>query len=342
MPVRILYFSVHAILEYDEIRLFQSLGYTVFPLGSYFGGKRTQDFRPEIEFGREYYMLLDEFRRLGGIYSPHNACLENYIPEEFVDMFDACIIMHEPSVIAHYWSALSRRPVVWRTIGVDIEGADEKLRPFRDRGLKIVRYCPTESLGTKYLGHDAVIRFAKRRSDFLERRPDETFALTFSNDFAQRYPQEFALFAEATDGKRAFIGGMGNEACPDQLGLVSYERQLSLLSMATCYLYFSGTFIPYTLNFMEAWLAGAPLVALDCRAFYPEERCKFAEIPQLITNGEDGFLVKSVAEARDVLNALFDDEGLAHRIGEAGAAKAMSLFDEEVNGRAWKAFLEGL
>ena len=340
--MRILYFSVHAILEYDEIRLFQSLGYTVFSLGSYFGGKRTQEFRPEIEFGEEYHMLLEEFHRLGGVYSPYNGYLENHIPEAFVDMFDACVIMHEPSVVSHYWSTFSRRPVVWRTIGVDTEGADEALRPFRDRGLKIVRYCPTESLGKNYLGHDAVIRFAKRRSDFLERCPNEKFALTFSNDFAQRYPEEFAVFANSTSGKRALVGGKGNESYHDQIGLVSYERQLSLLSMATCYYYCSGTFIPYTLNFMEAWLAGAPLVALDCRAFYPEERCKFSEIPQLITNGEDGFLVKSVDEARDVVNALFDDERLAQKIGAAGAAKAASLFDEDVNGLAWKAFLESL
>jgi hypothetical protein len=340
--VRILYFSVHAILEYDEIRLFQSLGYTVFTLGSYFGGKRTQDFRPEISFGEDYYTLLGEFHRLGGVYSPYNSYLDNHIPEAFVDMFDACVIMHEPSVISHYWSTWSRRPVVWRTIGVDTEGADEALRPFRDQGLRIVRYSPTESLSKDYLGHDAVIRFAKRRSDFLERSPNEKFVLTFSNDFAQRYPDEFAVFEKSTAGKKALLGGKGNETYPEQIGLVSYERQLSLLSMATCYYYCSGTFIPYTLNFMEAWLSGAPLVALDCRAVYPEERCKFAEIPQLITNGRDGFLVRSVDEAREVVDALFNNESLAQRIGGAGATKAASLFDEEVNGLAWKVLLQNL
>jgi len=340
--MRILYFSVHAILEYDEIRMFQSQGYTVFPLGAYFGGKRSQGFRPEINFGAEFQMLMDEFTRLGGVYSPYNHYLANIIPDGFIDLFDVCIIMHEPSVISHYWPGLSRRPVVWRTIGVDTEGADQVLRPFRDRGLKVVRYSPTESLGADYLGHDAVIRFSKRRSDFLERCPSEKFALTFSNDFAQRYPEEFNIFLNSTSGKRALVSGKGNESYHDQLGLISYERQLSLLSMTTCYFYCSGTFIPYTLNFMEAWLAGAPLVALDCRAVYPEERCKFAEIPQLVTNGEDGFLVKSVTEAREVLNALFDDDRLAQKIGEAGAAKAATLFDEDVNGLAWKALLEAL
>lgn len=65
--MKILYFSVHAILEYDEIRMFQSLGHTVFSLGAYYGGKASQPFRPEIDFDQAAIQeIMDAFQSMGG------------------------------------------------------------------------------------------------------------------------------------------------------------------------------------------------------------------------------------------------------------------------------------
>ena len=100
--MNILYVSVHAILEFDEINLLRSLGYFVFPLGSYFGGEASQQFRPEIDFGPELLEWMDRFTVLGGHYSPHIKKDEYNLPEEFIKMFDCCIVMHNPELFELY------------------------------------------------------------------------------------------------------------------------------------------------------------------------------------------------------------------------------------------------
>lgn len=337
--MRILYFSVHAILEFDEIRLFHSLGHTVFPLGTYFGGKASQAFRPEINFDEDFFELMGQFKRMGGFFTSQTLGANAIIPASFIDLFDVVIVMHDANFLHQFWDILSRKPVVWRTIGVDVGGMDSRLKELRRNGLYIVRYSPFEEKSELYIGHDAVIRFSKRTSDYHQWSGTGQFALTFANDFAERFPLEYSLYVSAISGVDARLGGKGNFDLSNLLGLVSYDVQLDLLSRASCYFYTAGTFITYTLNFMEAWLAGAPLIALDCNFVYPEERCKFAEIPSLIEDGTDGFLVNSAKGAHDIMCELISNPDLGRRISSAAIERAKSLFDEAVNASLWQAFL---
>ncbi len=338
--MRILYMSVHSILEFDEIRLFRGLGYTIFPLGTYFGGKASQLFRPDLDFGDEFPHLLAEFERMGGIYNQNNPHTENRIPASFVDLFDVTVVMHEPDILHHHWQNLSRRPVIWRTIGVSITVTESRMKSLRDQGMHIVRYSPIEQACPEYLGHDAIIRFSKRLSDFLPWSGEGRFALTFSNNFAQRFPIEYKLYSAATRDIKAVLGGRGNDETAHAIGLVTYAEQLELLSKASSYFYAAGTFISYTLNFMEAWLSGVPLVTFDCRMLYNKETCRYSEVPSLVTDSQDGFIVGDATGARDILIELANNPDLAHKIGMAGAKKAASLFDEKVNATAWSDLLD--
>lgn len=337
--MRILYFSVHAILEFDEIRLFRYLGYDVFSLGTYFGGKASQAFRPEIDFGSDLNFFMSEFKRLGGYFSPDEDCTKSIIPKSFIELFDVVIVMHEPKFLTHFWDQLSCRPVIWRTIGVDIRGMDNRLSDLRRKGMHIVRYSPIEQKSDCYIGHDIIIRFSKRISDYEKWSGSGKFVLTFANDFAQRFAPEYQLYMSATKNLNAILGGVGNEDVPGSLGLVNYSKQLELLSNASCYFYSSGSFITYTLNFMEAWLAGTPMIVLDCQSVYSKEKCQFAEVQSLVTDGEDGFIINSAKGAHDIICELIGNIELSQKIGAAGAAKAKTFFDEHLNAELWKSFL---
>lgn len=336
--MRILYLSVHQVLEYDEIRMFQDLGHFAFPLGVYFGGSPVEPFRPPLHFSSPFEDMLAEFQRLGGVYRYAAPADQQVIPRSFVEQFDVVIVMHDLDFIERHWSALSAAKVVWRSIGVGTEQLEPRVAALRSAGMLVVRYCSTEQIASRYAGHDAVIRFGKVEDDIPVWQGGEAQVLTFSHLFRQRFPVEYAFYVEAVAGVTSKLGGTGNEDVPGALGIVDFATQQSLLTTSSLYFYGAGTFIPYTLNFMEAWLSGIPLVALDCRAVYSEPQCRFAEVPTLITSGVDGYLVRSPEEARRIFRDLMADEGLARRIGAAGAERARAHFSSRVIGPQWQAF----
>ncbi len=74
-------------------------------------------------------------------------------------------------------------------------------------------------------------------------------------------------------------------------------------------------------SIIEAMLTGLPVVATDIRGSREE-----------VVDGETGTLVElhdPVALA-NALQALAADEGLRHRMGQAGLARAIRLYDEDL------------
>ncbi len=88
----------------------------------------------------------------------------------------------------------------------------------------------------------------------------------------------------------------------------------------------------YTLNFIEAWMTGIPVVALG-------RRYNTAEVCELIENGVNGFFSDNVEELRTFITKLLENPLYARRIGDAGRAKAMKVFGMEAIRPEWKAFI---
>jgi hypothetical protein len=339
--MKILYYSVHQILEFDEISLLQSLGHEVFPLGTYFGGTSSEPFRPIPQFPHDLSEDLAVFQATGGRYRYGAPAAEQAISRAFVERFDAVVVMHDLDFIELYWEALSATTVIWRAIGVGTQLFEPRVAALRSKGLKIVRYCPTEARADGYAGHDAVIRFGKidHSNSWIGGRPE---LLTFSHAYRQRFPVEFDFYMEATKGLSALLGGAGNEDVPGALGIVDFDTQNDLFAHCAAYFYASGSFIPYTLNFMEAWLSGIPLVAINCRTVYPEEQCRFSEVPDLIRHGVNGFLVSTPEEASATFKAIIEQPELAKAISAKGVEAARSYFSSEVIGPKWQALLNNI
>jgi hypothetical protein len=336
--MKLLYVSVHQILEFDDLCIFATLGHEVFPLGVYFGGRNAEPFRPMPTLYPDLPDDLALFERLGGRYRYGAPAAEQSIPREFVQRFDAIIVMHDLDFIETHWEAIAAIPVIWRSIGVGTQHFEPRVKAFRARGGKIVRYCPMENRADGYAGHDAIIRFGKP-ANALPRARDRPDILTFSHTFGQRFPRELDFYLSATIGFPVLLGGGGNEAIEGSLGIVDFAEQGRLLAQCAVYFYAAGTYIPYTLNFMEAWLAGIPIVAIDCRTIYPEDQCRFAEIPLLIDHGVNGFLVRTPDEAAAVFRMIRDDPGLGETIGAGGAKAASALFSADLVAQKWRAFL---
>jgi len=333
--MKILYISIHQALEYDELRMFRDAGHDVFALGSHLATPAFHGLRPPLDLGPFAAEMKTKFEALGGRYAFDAATLKMVFPAAFVDLFDVCVVMHEVGILHRHWHVLSRIPVVWRTIGVDTYGADRAMRVYRSRGCYIVRCAPTERGMPHDLGADAVIRFPKKVADFKPWTGSEAAILKIYADFRRRLPVEYEFVERLAAGRRYMLGGGRNESCTGSIGTIPYENLLELLRSCRVYFYGAGPPAPYTLNFVEAWLAGIPVVVLRPDVIYGEQGCRFSEVYRLISHGRDGFLISTVEEAAAICDRLLADRDYAARIGARGAARAAQLFRDDIIARQW-------
>lgn len=333
--MRILYVSIHEILEYDEVRLLTALGHQVFPLGYHHLRTPIGGLRPRVDLGPEHTSWQDRFEAAGCRYDVFNPIDGTVLTREFVAQFDLTIVMMNAHFAHRFAEALSVRPVVLRTIGQGLDAWEPLYAGLRSWGVHILRYAEVEALLPAFAGADATIRFYKDPADFPPWRGDNPQALSFTAAFAQRYPAQFAMWQEATEDLPMILAGPGNAA---GIGAVSPARQMELLAGCRAYFYCSGLELPYTLNFIEAWMAGIPVVVMD-DALAPRSH-RYSEIARLIRPGHDALLARSPAEARILLRGLIADPEIGGRIGAAGRKAAIQYFGYETISAQWRSLLD--
>ncbi len=128
--------------------------------------------------------------------------------------------------------------------------------------------------------------------------------------------------AEATSGMRLVAAGDGplRELLPDALGFIPHdelERLYERAAVVVCSSYREG--LP--LCVIEAMAFGRPVVATAVGG-----------IPQLVEDGETGFLVPpgDAVALRDALERMLADPELRHRLGEAGRERITKLCSWDV------------
>jgi len=339
----ILYFAAHDALEYDDLLLFRSLGHQVFCLGvSGPFSRRDNEFRPNLRVldrDAEYY---NEFLKRGCHYDEENRT-SAIVTREFVAQFDLTIVVYHTDFIVRNWKALSIRPVIWRTIGQGLGVLDNAMAQCRAEGLKIVRWSPTEAQQNNYIGHDAIIRAYKDPNCYQEwiGNCNDT-VLTFSNAYPYRYTNEFGFFIESVKGRKFGIGGSNNEGVLGAFGKLSAADQMAMYRGSAAYCYFQSVGVPYTLNFIEAWMTGIPLLALHRSVNIPGLDFSHDEINSLIDHGTNGFVVKSVAEACCILDDIFKSPDYAAGISGRSRARAIEVFGIAAISSQWEAFISSL
>ena len=267
------------------------------------------------------------------------------LTKEFVDMFDCVIVMHIPRWISGNWEAMKHKVVIWRTIGQSITNTEAELRPFREQGLKIVRYSPNEMNIPGYLGGDALIRFYKDPEEYKNWNGKNKRIVTFNQSMQQRTPHcNFPIYDEVTKSVPRILFGPGNEHLEFSPGKVSFEQLKAEMRNNRAYFYTGTHPASYTLNFIEALMTGIPVIALGPvhgNAQYLGVSGLY-EIDTIIRNSINGFISDDVDQLRKYCDLLLNDIDLAREIGANGRATALQYFGQETIQTQWKTYLQTL
>lgn len=335
--MKILYLSCHSILEHDEIKMFTQLGHQVFsPNGAYMNPNSPGDIkRPSIANG--YYN--DHLVAVSLQYSKEN------LHQELIDWADVIIVMHKPEWIIGNWQKMAKKKVIWRSIGQSSPVDENSLALPRAQGMKIVRYSPAEEGIPGYLGADAIIRFGKDSNEFKDWNGEKPMVVTVAQGMKNRGEHcNYQFFMDTTVGFPRTIFGPENEDSGISGGLLSYEELKGVYRNYRTYFY-TGTYpASYTLNFIEAFMTGIPIVAIgpstaDIGTF---SNMHTYEVNQIIKHGVNGFCSDDREELRGNLDYLLAHPDKAREIGQSGRATAIELFDEAKIQSQWSKFLNSL
>jgi glycosyltransferase involved in cell wall biosynthesis len=340
---RILYLSCHEILEHDELKLFQELGYGLFSPGAYVEpqNRGDGDLRPGIP-GLVYNPdVVAQYHRIGAQFPGQDG--KRHLTKEFIDNFDVIIVMHIPEWIELNWEAMKHKRVIWRTIGQSVASVEKRMAPYKAQGLQVVRYSPREVRIPHFAGMDALIRFYKDPAIYQGWTGGVPQVITFAQSMQQRGTHcNYALFEQVTRPFQRKLFGPENHQPGFGMGKISWAEQIRELQRSRAYLYTGTHPASYTLNFIESWMAGIPVVAIGPKYGNADvwRNHDLYEIQDLIQNGVNGFISDEPAILTSYVQKLLTDEALARRISAAGRAEAIRHFNKDMIKASWKAFLE--
>lgn len=319
--MKVLYLSCHSILEYDELKLFEELGIDYFSLGSYIDPLHPADpIRPALTHKPDEWCYAN---------APDRA----NIPQEFFDKFDVIIVMHVKEWIIDNWEKIKDKLVIWRTIGQSIPSYERDLLPYRQQGLKIVRYSQREAYIQDQIGCDAVIEFYKDPKEFGMWNGRERQIMTLNQDMKNRAREcNYDAFLEFAQDLPVKLYGTKNEGSGDiSGGYLSYEAMKQKMRDCRAYFYAGTQPASYTLNFIEALMTGIPVLALGSAHATSIGLAGHDtyEIPDIIQNGVNGFYSDDILQLQEWAHALLKDEKTAARIGAMGRQTAIEKFGKD-------------
>lgn len=334
--MKILYMPCHSILEYDEVKLLTELGHEVFSFGSYLNPNSPHDMkRPAINGKYDDHLVTVATR-----YS------KDTLHPELIEPFDAIIVQHIPSWISNNWEIIKHKKVIWRTIGQSTAAIEKGLEPYREQGLKIVRYSPREQGITWFVGGDALIRFYKDENEYGNWNGDNARVITLGQSINKRGVFcRYDCFEQATSGLNRKVFGSDNDDLGELWGgQLDYESLKRELRDNRVFFYTGTQPASYTLGFVEAMMTGIPIVALGHKlgnSMFLHEQDTY-EVPDIIEHGINGYVSDSIPELRECVQILLEDHERAKKISAAGRETAVKLFGKETIKRQWQDFLESI
>lgn len=333
--MKILYISVHSVLEFDEVSLFTECGHDVFSLGAYHNLGHPDLPRPSIP-------NLQFHEDLNNIYVSNPN--RNELHPTLIEWADVIMIMHSPEVLSNNWERIKHKRVVLRTIGQNTPSIERMIGELKKQGLKVVRYSPRERHLPHYAGEDALIRFYKDPNDLTAWNGNDKKAINITQSLkGRRHHCHYDHIIELMAGFTSKVFGTGNE----DLGVLNggelpYDLLKGQLRDSRVFVY-GGTWpASYTLSFIDAWMTGIPIVSIGhklAQAVPGVEPLDFFEIPDLIQNGENGFWGDDINELRSYIGQLISNDSLANLISKNSRERAIHLFGKDNIKQEWLGFL---
>ena len=333
--LKILYVSVHEVLEYDDLRLLTARGHQVLSLGAYHAPGQAYSFRPPRP---EFFSasLLASYHEHGGL------------SVSFINSFDVIFVNHDMHWIHERLNQIDNALIVYRTIGQSNSALEHHLSELDDR-VKIVRYSNREAGLPGFAKTDAVIYFGKDL-DLYSPWFGGKGAITFHNDYVARNEgsvPNVSQYEQICSETPVTLYGRGNNEISNWAGFVSFDEMNNLYRSCSCYLYTYTIAPSYTLSLMEAVLTGAPVVAPSFAfvAMQNDERrigwnCKRYEVHNLLEDEEKTLLYDSIDEAKSFLVEANAGGVAIQKMSGRVRERARHIFDMDIIGSQWDDFFK--
>jgi hypothetical protein len=333
--MKLLYLMAHAVLEYDEVRLFSDRGIAVFSPGFYLDPHRPKaPVRPPVTSAIAVEGALDSWVN-------NNLTIETCLScAPFVNLFDVIVLVHRADLLVNI-DVKGLPPIIVRTIGQNLSAAENVLRMVRSKAC-IVRYSPLEQTLPTYAGHDRIIRFAKYKSDFKVCTGEDKTVLSFFQSAGRRLHHcNYDFYNLATRAFPRVLYGAGNPPSDFSRPAVSYEEMLGLYAKHAAYFCLGTIPAGYTLNLIEAMFSGTPVVVpgrkvIGCSNVPEPGACAaLYEAPDLLCDAPSEMVADSVIDARRHLDRFLKDEAEVKSSGEWLRVRAEQLFSSDRIGNQW-------
>lgn len=256
--MKILYFSAHGILEYDEVKLLTEMGHEVFCLGDIYGNER-----PLVENARDTKCSwfsrpeIEEMQRKG----------QGNLPDFAIERCEAIVCMHLDHWLSSQWEKIKGKKCFLRLIGQHRENLGIQIKPMTDQGLKVIPYWETdEKFNWLFQGQTTeTVHFYKDEAEFDGWTGRREMVLTVCNDIKRGDGKacHADLYKEVTAGLPRLLVGKNNRFFGDFTARVPYWMLKELYRDCRAYLYIGTEPATYTLNLIEAMMTGMPVVAFD-------------------------------------------------------------------------------
>ena len=331
--MKILYLSCHDALEYDEVKLLSEIGCEVFSTGSLLF--RENAYRDNLEYLDINKSLKEEWLSFKKN-STNRANQEITIPKSFVNHLDTIIVSFFQNWISLNEDSFENKNVLFRTIGQNLPAHEFSLKNYKSL-VKIIRYSPMERFIPHYAGEDDIIRFYKDQNEFCKWNGQNKSIINFSRDLNSR-PEfcNYSVIKEIGSSLGIKVFGDGNEICgSDAIGKISYNQLKSEMKNNRVYLHTGTKPASYTLNFIEAFMTGIPIVSVGSK-LSNFMGLNLYEVSSFIKNGYNGFISDDHNEIKDYCATLLNDEKLAKEISVNARESAINLFGKETIKNQWK------
>lgn len=346
--MNLLILSSHAILEYDDLRLFSDLGYDVFMPGAYSdpshpGEDEVRPALPNVPHHPELAELCEvQRRKYDRPPGPFIDWAKADLHPDIIEWADVIMVNCFPDVwIGWQWERIRHKRVIWRTIGQSNGYLEHEMRQYRKDGLEIVRYSPAERrafepLGV-YAGEDAMIRFGKYAADFAPWVGNDIVVGNITQWRTSEGPLGrgdhcgLPFWRAATEGLPTRPAGMGSDALPNGLGHLAYPDLLEYLRHVRAYLYMGTEPASYSLSLMEAMLAGVPTISAGSEGRWQPPLFEAHELAILHADDPE--------QARIDLERLLRDDEDAVELSQLTRQRGIELFDVANVGPQWSAYL---
>lgn len=344
--MNILLLTSHSIAEYDDVRMFTTMGVNVFSIGAYTNPHDPQgSFRPALPQATRYEWMEALCREQREKHGPDGEGWA--IDWAKADLHPDILAWADTIICHHYldrwivpqWSRIKNKRVIWRTCGQSDPALENLMGRFRKDGLEIVRYSPREREAFErfgaFAGMDAMIRFGKYPSDYPEWTGGHPVVGNVTQDMRGRGEGGFdatglRFWLEATKDLPAQPAGPKSESLPGGLGALTYPAMLAYLAMCRTYLYTGTVPASYTLGLIEAMMVGVPIVSIGPNAWAgPPPLFEGHSLSRVWADTPD--------DAHRMLTRVLEDDDYAAEV-RAGQHRGV-LFRMENVGPMWADFL---